>query len=103
MTGVLASSAVSASVTAGKTSYSTSTSAQASSASARLLATTAHTASPCQQARSTAIACCGADLMPFKCVSTPTQGVITLASSGPVTTATTPGADFACPASMVLM
>ena len=25
---------------------------------------------------------CGADLMPFRCVSTPTQGVMTLASSG---------------------
>ena len=35
---------------------------------------------------------CGADLMPFRCVSTPTQGVITFASSGPVTTAITPGA-----------
>ena len=46
-------------------------------------ATTAQTASPCQQARSTAIGCCGADLRPFRWVSTPTQGVITLASSGP--------------------
>src|SRR5215813_8385623 len=52
----------------------------------------AHTASPCQQARSTAIAYCGADLMPLRWVSTPTQGVTTLASSTPVTTAMTPGA-----------
>ena len=42
-----------------------------------------------------AIAFCGADLMPFRCVSTPTQGVMTLASSAPVTTAMTPGAFFA--------
>ena len=41
------------------------------------------------------MACCGADLMPLRCVSTPTQGVITLASSAPVTTAITPGAFFA--------
>ena len=41
------------------------------------------------------MACCGADLMPLRCVSTPTHGVITLASSAPVTTATTPGAFFA--------
>ena len=78
-------------------------SAQASSASARVRATTAHTASPCQQARSTAMACCGADLMPLRCVSTPTHGVITLASSAPVTTATTPGDFFAAAASMLLM
>ncbi len=49
------------------------------------------------------MACCGADLMPFKCVSTPTQGVITLASSAPVTTATTPGAFFASAVSIFLM
>src|SRR4029450_6586271 len=73
-------------------SYVISTSSHASSASARGRATTAHTASPCQQARSTAIACCGADLVPLRCVSTPTQGVITLVSSAPVTTAITPGA-----------
>ena len=42
----------------------------------------AATASPCQQARSIAIACCGADLRPFRCESTPTQGVMTAASSG---------------------
>ena len=40
----------------------------------------AQIASPCQQARSTAIACCGADLRPLRWVSTPTQGVIAPAS-----------------------
>ena len=43
---------------------------------------------------------CGADFRPFRCVSTPTQGVITLASSAPVTTAMTPGAFFAASASI---
>ena len=43
-----------------------STSSQASSASARVRATTAQTASPAQHARSIAMACCGADLMPFE-------------------------------------
>ena len=38
---------------------------------------------------------CGADFRPLRCVSTPTQGVITLASSAPVTTAITPGDFFA--------
>ena len=42
---------------------------------ARVSATTAATASPCQQARSSAMACCGADFMPLRCASTPTQGV----------------------------
>ena len=65
-------------------------------------ATTAQTASPAQQARSTAMACCGADLRPLRCVSTPTQGVMTLASSAPVTTAITPGAFFAAAASIAL-
>ena len=95
ITGVLASSAVSGSVTAGRGWYFTSTSSQASSACARVRATTAHTASPCQQARSKAIACCGADFRPFRWVSTPTQGVITLVNSAPVTTAITPGAFMA--------
>ena len=54
-------------------------------------ATMAATASPCQQARSIAMACCGADFRPFRCDSTPTQGVMTSASSSPVTTAITPG------------
>ena len=49
------------------------------------------------------MAYCGADLMPLRCVSTPTHGVITLASSAPVTTATTPGAFFAAAVSMLLM
>ena len=47
-----------------------------------------------------AMACCGADLMPLRWVSTPTQGVITLASSAPVTIAATPGAFFAFAAAM---
>ena len=38
-----------------------------------------------------AIACCGADFSPFRCDSTPTQGVMTAASCSPVTTAITPG------------
>ena len=50
-----------------------------------------------------ASACCGADLIPFRCVSTPTQGVMTLDNSGPVTTAITPGAFFAAAVSIVLM
>ena len=49
------------------------------------------------------MACCGADLMPLRWVSTPTQGVMTFASSAPVTTAMTPGAFFAALASMLLM
>src|SRR5262249_28503369 len=101
--GVCGSSAVSASVTAGSSSYATSTSAQPSSDSARLRATTAHTASPCQQARSTAMACCGADLMPLRWVRTPTQGVITLVTSAPVTTAMTAGACLAAAVSIAVM
>ena len=50
-----------------------------------------------------AMACCGADLRPLRCVSTPTQGVMTLASSAPVTTAMTPGDFFAAAASMLLI
>src|SRR6185312_6837787 len=46
---------------------------------------------------------CGADLMPFRCVSTPTHGVITFDSSAPVTTAMTPGAVLAWAASIFLM
>ena len=49
------------------------------------------------------MACCGADLMPLRCVSTPTQGVITLDSSAPVTTAMTPGIAFAAAVSIALM
>ena len=49
------------------------------------------------------MACCGADLMPLRWVSTPTQGVMTFDSSAPVTTAMTPGDVFACAASMLLM
>src|SRR5262245_32681890 len=63
----------------------------------------AQTASPCQQARSTAIACCGADLRPLRWVSTPTQGVITLARSAPVTTAMTPGAFLAIAVAIAAM
>ncbi len=47
------------------------------------------------------MACCGADFSPFKCESTPTQGVMTAASSWPVTTAMTPGIRFAAVASML--
>ena len=103
MTSVAASSAVSMSTTGGSSAYSIATSSAASSASARVRATTATTASPCQQARSMASGYCGADLMPLRCVSTPTHGVQTPASSGPVTTATTPGAFFAAAASMLLI
>ena len=92
MTGVCGSSAVRMSVTASSSSYSTLTTSAASSARARLVATIAATASPCQQTRSIAMACWAADLRPFKCESTPTQGVMTAASSSPVTTAMTPGA-----------
>jgi hypothetical protein len=60
-------------------------------------------ASPCQHARSTAIAFCGADLRPLRWVSTPTHGVHTFASSAPVTTAITPGAPLAASASICLM
>ena len=57
---------------------------RASSACARDSATTAATASPCQQARSIAMACCGGDLMPFRCASTATQGVQYSATRRPV-------------------
>ena len=50
--------------------------APASSASARVAATTAAIGSPCQRARSMASACCGADFMPFEVgLSAPTPGV----------------------------
>jgi hypothetical protein len=66
-------------------------------------ATTATTASPCQQARSTAIACCGADLMPLRWVSTPAHGVQTFASSAPATAAITPVARLAASTPICLM
>ena len=66
-------------------------------------ATTAATASPCQQATSTAMGDCAADFKPLRCVSTPIQGVITSASSAPVTTAITPGDFFAASAAMPAM
>ena len=100
MTVVAGSSAVSASVTDGSTSQSIFTSSAASSALARLSATTATTASPCQVAVSSGSAYCGADLRPWRCDSTPTQGSWISASSGPVTTAITPGAALAAAASM---
>src|SRR5262249_24056574 len=50
-----------------------------------------------------AIACCGADLMPLRWVSTPTQGGITFASSAPVTTAITPGAFLPAAVAIVSM
>ena len=64
----------------------------ASSASARVRATTMATGSPTQQARSTASGYCGADFMPGKQVSVPTQGPVhSTASSAPVMTRATPG------------
>ena len=41
--------------------------------------------------------------MPLRCVSTPTHGVMTFASSGPVTTAITPSDVFAAAVSMLTM
>jgi len=70
-------------------------SSAASSACARVSATTAATASPCQQARSIAIACCGGDLMPFKCASTATHGEQYSATARPSNTPITPGASRA--------
>jgi len=55
----------------------------ASSACARVSATTAATASPCQQARSIAIACWGGDLMPLRCPSTATHGLQYFSSARP--------------------
>ena len=67
------------------------TSSAASSAWARVRATTMATGSPTQQARSTAIGYCGADFMPGKQVSVPTHGAVhTFASSAPVMTSATP-------------
>jgi hypothetical protein len=63
------------STTTGSSSHSASISATASSACERDSATTAAQASPCEHARSIAIACCGGDLMPFRCASTATHGV----------------------------
>ena len=79
------------STTTGSSSHSASISCTASSACARDSATTAATASPCQQARSIAIACCGGDLMPFRCASTATQGVQYSATARPSNTPMTPG------------
>ena len=75
------------STTTGSSSHSASISCAASSACARDSATTAATASPCQQARSMAIACCGGDLMPFRCASTATHGVQYSATARPSKTA----------------
>ena len=75
----------------GSSCHSISTSSAASSAWARVVATTQTTASPCQQARSTAMACCGADFMPSMLVSVPTHGVQISASSRPSTILITPG------------
>jgi hypothetical protein len=80
------------STTAGSSSHSTSTSAAASSPWLRDSATTTATASPWQHARSMAIACCGGDLMPFRCPRTATQGVQYSATARPSNTAITPGA-----------
>ena len=91
------------SVTAGSSSNSTATRSAASSAARRLAATTATTASPCQQARSSASGYCGADLMPWRCASTPIQGLHSFASSAPVTTRMTPGLRAAASVSIPLI
>ena len=92
MTGVPGASAVFLSATAGSSCHSIRTSSAASSASARVRATTIATGSPAQHARSTAIGYCGADFMPGKQVSVPTHGAVqSLASSAPVMTRATPG------------
>ena len=46
---------------------------------------------------------CGADFRPFRWVSTPTHGVMTFASSAPVTTAMTPGDFFAASVAILTM
>src|SRR5882672_12943094 len=79
------------STTTGSSYQSASISATASSACERDSATTAATASPCQQARPMAIVYCGGDLMPFRCASTATQGLQYSATFGPSKTASTPG------------
>ncbi len=91
------------STTAGRDSYSTAMAASASSASARLAATTAQSGSPTQVTRSTASACWGAERRPLKWPSTPTHGVHTRASSAPVTTATIPGIALAAAVSRAVM
>ena len=89
------------SVTAGSSCHSTWMRSAASSASARVRATTMATGSPTQQARSTASGYCGADFMPGKQVSVPTHGPVTsLASSAPVMTSATPGWRLASVVSM---
>ena len=96
ITGVAGSSAVSGSVTAGSSSYVDLRPARRRPRPRRACARPRRRPPrPAQQARSTAMACCGADLSPLRCVSTPTHGVMTLASSAPVTTAMTPGDCFA--------
>ena len=79
------------STTTGSSSHSASISATASSAWLRDSATTAAQASPCQQARSIAIACCGGDLMPFRWASTATQGLQYSATALPSNDANDPG------------
>ena len=74
MTGDPGASAVFLSATTGSSCHSMRTRSAASSASARVRATTITTGSPTQQARSTAIGYCGADFMPGKQVSVPTHG-----------------------------
>ena len=46
---------------------------------------------------------CGADLMPWRCASTPTQGLQILAISAPVTTRITPGLRAAASLSIPLI
>ena len=90
-------------MTTGSSSHSTSTSSAASSASARVRAQTTATGSPCQQTRSTAIACCSAAFIPSKLVSIPDQGGQCSASSAPVIALTTPGCAAAALVSMETM
>ena len=91
------------STTTGNSSHCASTSATASSAWLRDSATTAATASPCQHARSMAIACCGGDLMPFRWASTAIHGVQYSATARPSNAPMTPGEASAALNSRVLI
>ena len=74
MTGVALSSAVSMSATGGSICQAIEILATASSATARLSATTAATASPAQVAVVSGRGSCGADFMPLRWARTATQG-----------------------------
>ena len=77
-------SEASMSVTTGSSSHSASMYCSASSACARVSAITAATASPAQQARPKAIACCGGDLMPWRWASTAVHGLQVLGDSAAI-------------------